>query len=318
MKAVELVEAHEMRLVEIDRPEPAEGELLLRVEACGVCGSDVSSYKLGLGAGVMGHEIAARIEATGALTTIDPKLPCGECADCRSGHENRCIDTLTKGTIRPGGYAEWLVAPRDLVFEVPAGVAPQVAALAEPLSVAVHAVGRSEIAPGSPALVVGLGSIGLLTVVALRAAGAGDIYAIEPNPARRELGVHLGVKQVAGSAGEARTRLDRVPTVIECSGRPDALQSAIDMADSGGTIVLAGIAVAEVTFVPVFLVTRELRVLGSITATHADFRRALELLPEHPELADISTPFTLQELPALFERIANGDLPPAKPLLRVE
>lgn len=318
MRAVELVEAHEMRLVELDRPEAADGEVLLRVEACGVCGSDVSSYKLGLGAGVMGHEIAARVEATGALATIDPKLPCGECADCRSGHENRCIDTLTKGTIRPGGYAEWLVAPRGLVFELPAGTAPEVAALAEPLSVAVHAVGRSELAAGSPALVVGLGSIGLLTVVALKAAGAGDIVAIEPNPARRELGLHLGVKRVVGSAGEARTRLDRVPTVIECSGRPDALQGAIDLADSGGTVVLAGIAVAEVTFVPVFLITRELRVLGSITATHADFRRALELLPQHPELAHISTPFTLEELPALFERLAAGDLPPAKPLLRVK
>jgi (R,R)-butanediol dehydrogenase / meso-butanediol dehydrogenase / diacetyl reductase len=318
VKAVQLVEAHQMQLVELGRPEPDEGQVLLRVEACGVCGSDVSAYKLGLGAGVLGHEIAARVEATGALATIDPKLPCGECADCRSGHENRCIDTLTKPTIWPGGYSEWLVAPRELVFELPAGTAPEVAALAEPLSVAIHAAARSEISAGSPALVVGLGSIGLLTVVALRAAGAGDIYAIEPNPARRELGLHLGVKEVVGTAGEARTRLDRVPTVIECSGRPDALQGAIDMADSGGTVVLAGIAVAEVTFVPVFLITRELRVLGSITATHADFRRALELLPLHPELADISTPFTLEELPALFERLASGDLPPAKPLLRVE
>lgn len=307
-----------MRLVELDRPEPGPDEVLLQVVACGVCGSDVSSYKLGLSAGVLGHEIAGRIDGTGPLATIDPKLPCGECADCRAGHENRCIDTLTKGTIRPGGYAEWLVAPRRLVFELPPGVAPEVAALAEPLSVAVHAVARSEIAAGAPALVVGLGSIGLLTVVALRAAGAGEIYAVEPHPARRELGLALGVKQVVGSAGEARTRLDRVATVIECSGRPDALQGAVDMADSGGTVVLAGIAVAEVTFVPVFLVTRELRLLGSITSTHADFRRALELLPEHPELGGISTPFTLAALPALFERLAAGDLPPAKPLLRVE
>src|SRR5579872_597140 len=161
-----------MRLVELDRPEPGEDEVLLRVVACGVCGSDVSSYKLGLSAGVMGHEIAARLEPGGQLVTIDPKAPCGDCEECASGHENRCIDTLTKGVLRPGGYAEWLVAPRKVVHEVSGGLAPEVAALTEPLSVAVHAVARSEIRPGTPALVVGLGSIGLLTAVALKEAGA--------------------------------------------------------------------------------------------------------------------------------------------------
>lgn len=314
MRAVELVEAHEMRLVELDQPEPGPGEVLLRVEACGVCGSDVSSYKLGLSSGVMGHEIAGRLEG-GALAAIDPKVPCGQCEDCRSGHENRCIDTLTKPVLRPGGYAEWLVAPRELVYELPPQVPPQVGALAEPLSVAVHAVSRSEIKAGTPALVVGLGSIGLLTVVALRAAGAAPILAVEPNAARRALGERLGVERVVASAGQARTGLDRVPVVIECSGRPDALQTAIDMADSGGTVVLAGIAVAEVTLTPVFLITRELRVVGSITATHDDFRRAVELLPQHPELAEITTPVGLEELPELFERLAAGEVPPAKPLV---
>ncbi len=326
MKAVELVEAHELRVVELDKPEPEAGEVLLRVVACGVCGSDVSSYKMGLSSGVMGHEIGATVEvagpevdglAPGDGVTVDPKSPCGQCEECRSGHENRCIDALTTGALRPGGYAEWVVAPARMLTRLPDGLPVEMGALAEPLSVAVHAVSRAEIVPGSPALVVGLGSIGLLTVVALRAAGAGDIYAIEPQPDRRELGHLLGVKQVAGSAGEARTRLDRVPTVVECSGRPDALQSAIDMADTGGTVVLAGIAVAEITFVPVFLITRELRVLGSITATYADFRTAVDLLPRHPELRQIMIEprLRLEELPALFERLAAGDVPPAKPVV---
>jgi threonine dehydrogenase-like Zn-dependent dehydrogenase len=122
---------------------------------------------------------------------------------------------------------------------------------------------------------------------------------------------------VGGSAGEARTRLDRVPVVLECSGRPDALQGGIDMADSGGTVVMAGIPVAEITLIPVFWITRELRVLGSITATFADFRRAVELLPRHPELAGIGQAYRLDELPGLFERLAAGDLPPAKPILRL-
>src|SRR5438270_6191369 len=203
MRAVELARAHEMHLVEMEKPEPGPGEVLVRIEACGVCGSDVSAYKLGLWSGVMGHEIGATVEALGAgveglapgdAVAINPKLPCGECADCRSGHENRCIDTLTKPVLRPGGYAEWLAAPVKLVALLPDGLPADLGALAEPLSVAVHAAGRAEVRPGGPAMVVGLGSIGLLTVVAVKAAGAGPIYAIEPNAARRELGLSLGVE----------------------------------------------------------------------------------------------------------------------------
>ncbi|HKT83375.1 MAG TPA: alcohol dehydrogenase catalytic domain-containing protein [Solirubrobacterales bacterium] len=322
MKAVRLAEARRLELVEMDRPEPGPGEALLRIEACGVCGSDLTSFKLGLSSGVLGHEVAATVEvgadgfSPGDLVTIDPKLPCGECAECRAGRENRCIDTLTKQTFEPGGFAEWAVAPASILTRLPDGLAPEVGALAEPLSVAVHAVAQARVQPGGTVLVSGLGSIGLLTVVALKAAGAGTILAVEPSPERRELGEMLGATRTAASAGEALSQFDRVATLIECSGRGEALARAIDLTAGGGRIVLAGIPVAEVTFVPVFLITREITLTGSICATRDEFAEAVALLPSHPELADITQPrLGLDDVPAAFEAIAEGHVYPGKPLV---
>lgn len=316
MRAVSLTEAHRLELVEIQRPEPEPGEVLLHIEACGICGSDLTSYKLGLFTGVMGHEVAARVEGTGQLVTIDPKLPCGSCADCLSGHENRCIATLTAQTFRPGGFTEWAVAPASILSPVPAGVPAEVGALTEPLAVAVHAASQAQVVPGGTVLVSGLGSIGLLAVVALKAAGAGRILAVEPSAERRELGELLGVAESAATAGEALRRFDRLPAVVECSGRPEALAAAINLTDSGGRIVLAGIPVAEVTFVPVFLITREIELTGSITSTRAEFARALELLPRHPELASIVAPrLRLEDVPDAFAQMAAGHVHPGKPMV---
>lgn len=322
MRAVALAEAHRLELVELDRPQPGADEVLLRIEACGICGSDLSSYKLGLSSGVLGHEVAARVEtaaggfAAGELVTIDPKLPCGACEDCRAGRENRCVDALTRQSFRPGGFSEWAVAPAQILSRVPDGVPPAVAALTEPLSVAVHAANQAQVPPGGTVLVSGLGSIGMLAVVALKAAGAGRILAVEPSPERRELGELLGVAESAANAGEALRRFDRVPAVVECSGRPEALARAIDLTGPGGRIVLAGIPVAEVTFVPVFLITREIVLTGSITSTRAEFARALDLLPQHPELESIVTPrLGLHEVPEAFGRIADGHVYPGKPVV---
>lgn len=305
-----------MEVVDIEPPEPRAGEVLVHIEACGICGSDLTSYKLGLFAGVLGHEVAARVDGTGELVTIDPKLPCGTCADCAGGHENRCLATLTGESFRPGGFAELAVAPESILSRVPPGVPAEVAALTEPLSVAVHAVNQAQLEPGETVLVSGLGSIGLLAVVALRAAGAGRILAVEPSAERRELGGLLGVAESAASAGEALRRFDRVPVVVECSGRPEALGRAIELTDAGGRIVLAGIPVAEVTFVPVFLITREIVLTGSITSTRAEFAQALQLLPEHPELASIVSPrLRLDEVPDAFEQMAAGHVFPGKPIV---
>lgn len=312
MRAVRLVEAQRLEVVEMPEPEPKAGELVLRVAACGICGSDLTSFKRGLFIGVPGHEVAGVVEAVGAdaggwrpgeAVVIGPATGCGACDQCRTGNYHRCILSLTgSGTTRPGGYAELMAAAVHRVRRLPEGLDPEVGCLAEPLSVAVHGVERSCLQPGQDVAVVGLGSIGLLAVAALRWRNAGGVFGIDPVDVRRQLALELGASAVFSRASDALAETDGAPVVLECSGRPEAIQQAADLARPGGRVVLVGIAVAEVTVVPVFWITRELTLTGSINSRHEDFVEAIELLTARPAVTRIVTRrITLEEVPATFE-----------------
>src|ERR1700726_317701 len=155
MRAVKLLDAHVLELVDLPEPEPVPGEVVVRVDGCGICGSDLTSYKAGLFTGtVPGHELAGVIAAVGDGVTgwaagdeavIDPKIPCGMCDDCRSGASHRCAMALTAGIgfARDGGFAKSVAVPAALLHRIPAGLALKNASLVEPLSVAVHGVERA-------------------------------------------------------------------------------------------------------------------------------------------------------------------------------
>jgi threonine dehydrogenase-like Zn-dependent dehydrogenase len=314
VRAVSLVDAERLEVVDIPAPEPGAGELLLRVSACGICGSDLTSYKRGLFLGVPGHEVAGVVEAVGPgvarwrggePAVLQPSAGCGECGECRGGSYHRCIESLTgRGATRPGGYAELMAARADRLRPLPDGIAPEVACLAEPLSVAIHGIRRVGLRAGEHAVVLGLGSIGLLALAGLRWLGAGRTFGVDPVDVRRELAAGLGAEAVFTRASDARADLDGVPLVLECSGRPEAIQQAIDLAGPGGRVVLLGIAVAEVTVIPVFWITREITVTGSINSQLEDFDEALRLLAARPDVAGIITRrIALEEVPATFESL---------------
>jgi len=313
---VSLVEAERLEVVEMPAPEAAAGELLLRVSGCGICGSDLSSYKRGLFLGVPGHEVAGLVDVVGAgvegwrpgdAAVLQPSTGCGGCDQCAAGDYHRCIDSLTgSGTTRPGGYAELMVARADRLHRLPERLPPEVGCLAEPLSVAIHGIRRSGIEPGQDAMVVGLGSIGLLAVAALRARAAGRVFGVDPVEVRRQLAAGLGADGVFSRASDARADLDGAPVVLECSGRPEAIQQAIDLARPGGRVVLLGIAVAEVTVIPVFWITREVTVTGSINSQLEDFEEALQVLASRPEIGRIVTRRVgLADVPATFEQLLH-------------
>lgn len=316
MRAVSLVEAERLQVVEMPAPEAAAGEVLIRVWACGICGSDLTSYKRGLFIGVPGHEVAGVVESVGTgvegwqpgdRAVLQPGGGCGECDQCRAGDYHRCIESLTgSGTTRPGGYAELMAARASRLRRLPEGLAPEVACLAEPLSVALHGIRRVGLKAGEDAMVLGLGSIGLLSVAALRWLGAGRVFGVDPVEIRRELATGLGADSVFARSTEARAAVDGTPLVLECSGRPEAIQQAIDLALHGGRVVLLGIALAEVTVVPVFWITREITVTGSINSQFEDFEAALRLLAARPEVANIVTKRVgLGEVPATFEELLH-------------
>jgi threonine dehydrogenase-like Zn-dependent dehydrogenase len=316
MRAVKLLDAHVLALEDLPEPEAVPGEVVLQVDGCGICGSDLSSYKVGLFAGtVPGHELAGTITAVGDgvigwqagdAAVIDPKIPCGWCDDCRNGAAYRCAMALTAGIgfARDGGFAERVAVPAANIHRLPAGLVLEHASLVEPLSVAIHGVDRARLHPGEAAVVVGLGPIGLLTVATLRARGAGTIIGVDPVADRRQLALDLGASGAVAEIHEVRGLVAPVSAVLECSGHAPVLQAAADLVAPGGRLVLVGVPFGETTVAPIMWVTREIEIIGSIASSTADFEVSLAMLAAEPAIARIVTRrSSLADLPDVFEEL---------------
>jgi threonine dehydrogenase-like Zn-dependent dehydrogenase len=316
MRAVKLLDAHLLELEDVPEPEAVAGEVVVQVDGCGICGSDLSSYKVGLFAGtVPGHELAGTVHAVGDgiagwqvgdAAVVDPKLPCGSCDDCRGGAGYRCAMALTAGIgfARAGGFAERVAVPATNLHRLPAGLALEHACLVEPLSVAIHGVERARVRPGAAAVVVGLGPIGLLTVATLHARGVGPIVGVDPVADRRQLALELGATGAVAEIHEVRSLVGPVAAVIECSGHAPLLQAAADLVTTGGRLVLVGVPFGETTVAPIMWVTREIEIIGSIASSTADFDVSLAMLAADPAIAGIVTRrASLAELPQVFEEL---------------
>src|SRR5580700_1807697 len=316
MRAVRLVEAHHLELVDLPAPEPMPGEVVLRVDGCGICGSDLTSYKVGLFTEtVPGHELAGVVDsvgdgvtgwAAGDTAVVDPKLPCRVCDDCRAGASYRCAMALTAGIgfARDGGFAELVAVPAQLLYRLPAGLALEHACLVEPLSVAIHGVERARIHAGEPVVVVGLGSIGLFTVATLHARGAGPIVGVDPVEDRRRLALDLGAATAVSELREVRGHVAPVPAVIECSGYAPLLHAAADLVAPGGRLVLVGVPFGEATVIPLMWVTREIEIIGSIASSADDFAASIAMLAADPTIAKVATRrVSLAQVPDVFEEL---------------
>lgn len=303
MRAVRLAGAKRLEILELPDPEPGDGEVVIEVAAAGICGSDLSCYKTGVFSGsVLGHEFAGFLD--GRAVVVDPKMPCGKCADCLSGNSYRCVEALTRGPggLRDGAFAERVAVPASGVHALPEALDVSNACLVEPLSVAIHGIERAGIPP-ERATVVGLGPIGLLTVAALRARGCEDVTGVDPVAVRRELASTLGAGAVYERIADAPPD---VPLVLECTGRPEFLQETTNLLGPGGVAVLLGVPMAEATVTPLVWVTREQSVIGSISSSEMDFRAAIGLLAARPEIASIITKrVSLDELPLAFDELIS-------------
>ena len=314
MRGVKLVAAHELEVTELPDPHPGSSEVVLRVDGCGICGSDLSSYKAGLFTGaVPGHELAGTIEMLGDevagwhegdRVVVDPKLPCGYCDECSEGAAHRCAMALTAGIgfLRNGGFAERVSVPAHLLHDVPEPLTLDRACMTEPLSVAIHGVERAGLREPGGAVVVGLGPIGLFTVAVLRARGMEPIIGVDPVHDRRALALQLGASNSVSEVSDVRGTTAPVPAVFECSGKPELLHTAADLVAPGGVLVLLGVPFGESTVAPLMWVTREINIAGSIASSDADFRKAIGMLTADPSLADIVTHrIPLDDVPAAFE-----------------
>lgn len=256
MKAVRLHGAGDLRVEEIPDPVVADDEVLLAVRAVGVCGSDLHHYLEGAmgstraqGPFVLGHEIAAEVVdggplPAGTLVAVDPARPCGACAWCVEGHRNLCPNVLFAGVPpRAGALAEYLTARPDELISLPDGFGPDVAALLEPLGVAIHAVGLAGLKPMTSVAILGAGPIGLAILQVARWSGAGSIVVVEPVGARRALARELGADAAVATPDRAVAIAPGrgFDVVLEATDAADGPQHAAEVVRIGGRVVLVGI-----------------------------------------------------------------------------
>ncbi|MCI7640052.1 MAG: zinc-dependent alcohol dehydrogenase family protein [Clostridiales bacterium] len=282
-------------------PDPGPGQVLVRVAACGVCGTDVHIYHGGKGSAdvtppvILGHEFSGIIEKlgdgvedleVGQLVTVDPNIYCGKCRPCRQGQKQMCHHMRAVGVNMDGGFAERCLVPSAQCVPVPEGTDPELAAMAEPLACCLHGIDRAGIRPGENVLVVGGGTIGQIMLQLARIAGAAKVILSEPVEARRKLAVELGADGAIDPIHEdLNQRLEELlgcqgaDVVIECVGNPRTSAQAIDAAARCGRILLFGVpnpeAVLQTRMHPIF--QKELTIMGSFVNpdTHS---RAVALL----------------------------------------
>jgi len=328
MKALVLTAYRRLEIQDVPRPAPGPRDLVVRVRACGICGSDVHGYDGSSGRRIppliMGHEAAGVVDAVGPevtafkpgdRVTFDSTIHCGECAFCRSGQVNLCdrrrVVGVSPGEYRQdGAFAEAVVVPERIVCRVPDAVAFEHAAMVEPLSVAVHAVRRAKIAAGDRALVVGCGMIGLLTLQAAKAAGCSSVIAVDLDQGRLEQAARLGADVTLGARDDVAARVASltggrgVDVAFEAVGAAEPIATAVRSLKKGGTLVLIGNVTPRVEVDLQAIVTRELALLGTC-ASSGEYPAALELLARGAVSLDglISQVAPLEEGPAWFERL---------------
>jgi 2-desacetyl-2-hydroxyethyl bacteriochlorophyllide A dehydrogenase len=321
-------------------PVPAVGphDVLLEVSYCGICGSDLHFVLEGWGRprSTPGHEYSGHIVAVGTevtdwsvgtLVVGGPEAKCGQCAMCLAGRPSLCAARGNPDERDPdadehryeGAFARYVLLPAAQLRRVPDGLDARVAALAEPLAIALHAVTIGRVPSGSSVLVSGAGPIGALITAALVARGITDLTVVEPAPARRELAAALGARrvlqpddlEVPSIAEPTRQVAGAVDVVFECSGRRRAMEAGLAQLVRGGTLVLVGAGIDPPHFDPNRILLNELVVTGSFNYDAGGFEAALDLLASGALPTDLlidPADVPLDRVVDAMRRLADGSI----------
>lgn len=300
MKASRFLGNKTFAVADLPTPHAGPGELVLRNQVCGVCGTDVHIYHGEPGSAdvnppvVLGHEYSGEVVevgegvtgfAVGDHVTVDPNIYCGHCVYCQNGKKQLCPSMEAIGVTRDGGFAQYSLIPASQAFKLEPTVPWETAAMAEPLACCLHGIDLAGIQVGDKVCVVGGGAIGLLMVQLAKLSGASQIVLSEPNEKRRQVGLQLGANAALDptrtDAQEAFAQVldGGANVVIECVGNVPAVKSAFQFAGKGATVLLFSVPKVDATFdLPLFDVyKKELTIKGSFVNpdTHA---RAVALI----------------------------------------
>ena len=321
MKAVQIVAPLEMKVVELEQPQPKAGEVLVKMCYVGYCGSDLNTY---LGRNPMvklpvipGHEIGGEVAAVGEgvpasivvgqNVTINPYTACGTCASCLSGRVNACQFNETLGVQRNGAMSDYIVVPWQKV--IPAeGISSRDTALIEPMSVGFHAVDRAQVTDLDTVMVIGCGMIGVGAIVRASLRGA-TVIAADIDDEKLALAKELGAKYTVNTMTEnVHERLQELTgghgpnVVVEAVGAPATYVMAVDEVAFAGRVVCIGYAKSNVEFQTKLFVQKELDIRGSRNAMPSDFRAVIRFMKEYPDfpkdrlVSAVATPDTAHDV----------------------
>lgn len=342
MKVLLLKEYKKLEMTEVAEPQLGPDDVLVQVKACGICGSDIHGFDGSTGRRipplVMGHEASGIVSKLGDnvtefhpgdRVTFDSTVYCGKCYFCRRGEVNLCDNRQVLGVSpseyrRHGAFAEYVSVPRHVIYPIPDALSFEHAAMIEPVSVAVHAVGLTPVSLGDTAVVVGSGMIGLLVIQALRLAGCSRVIAVDLDDHRLRLAKELGAElclnarnvDIRGAVLDCTSGLG-ANVAVEVVGNTEALQTALACLRKGGVMTLIGNLSPKVELPLQAVVTRQISVLGSC-ASCGEYPVCIDLLARKAIRVDplITAVAPLTEGAAWFQRLYEGGSNAMKVILK--
>lgn len=328
MKCVKIVGAKMVESSTINKPVSRDGSVVIKVNSCGICGSDIHYFVSGEPKGlVMGHEFSGEVVDPGSRKDLKigdrvtglPISPCGECEACKTGNPQYCAKTWLKAVglslTNPGAYAEYTSCRPDMVRKLPDNVSDDEAAMVEPSAVSLHAVNLADIKIGSRVLIIGGGIIGLMAAEFAKLNGATYIAMLETNAKRGRKAVGFGKVDEyydamdTNTIGTLKTKTNGgFDVVIECCGNSAAVSEALMLVKPGGTVVLVGVSLGAVTIPTVVGVMGEVKMLGAIAYTEKEFDTCIELMANKKinVLKYIDAKVFLDEAQKSFDRLTSG------------
>jgi 2-desacetyl-2-hydroxyethyl bacteriochlorophyllide A dehydrogenase len=311
----------ELRIADLPAPTPATGELLVRVGACGICGTDLhiadgefppTPYPI-----VPGHEFAGTVADVGPdapggwqpgdRVAVDPSLFCGWCRFCRAGRGNLCANWAAIGDTVNGAFAEYVTVPALNAYRLPAGLTAREGALVEPLSCAVHGLRKIGIEPGESVLIVGAGTMGLLLQQLFAHAGASRVVVVDRNADRLAVAADLGADATTSSFDDLAD--ERFDVAVDVTGAAPAIEAAFDLLERGGRLLVFGVAAAaaRAALSPFRIYNDEITVVGSMAVLHS-FGRAIELLASGMVQTKplLTHAFPIEEMAAALDAARHG------------
>lgn len=320
-----------LEVTTVPDPVAGPGEIVVRVKDCGICGSDLHaarSQKLKMPAGtIMGHELAGVVEqvgpdidgfAIGDHVAAMSYVACGDCAMCRAGIGVRCLASKPLGFGEyPGGFAEFVKTRRGSLFKLPGAMSFRAGATIEPLVVGLHGLRRSRFQAGDACLIMGAGTIGLVTLMWARFAGAGTIVVSEVLMPRRDLALKLGADaavdpRIRNPVAEITRLTGAAPDIVfECIGEPGTLAQAVNYAPRGGRVAVLGASMEDDGFAPGSAMSRELDIYFSLGLEPGEVETAITAVSSGrlPSESMITHTLPLDELPKAFAAIGESGIP---------